>query len=61
MVKYIFKMVDDEINEHGPGKEISHSIMSENGLTWNELIQDFEEWLLGMGFKFDGHLEMVKD
>ena len=58
MIKYTFSMVDDE-TEFGPAREVVHTINGEQ--TWVELLPFFEEWLRGIGYHFDGHLEMVQE
>jgi hypothetical protein len=40
-------------------RHIEHTITGEQ--TWDELLPRFEEWLRGVGYVFDGQLEMVKD
>lgn len=58
-IKYTFTMTDDESNFSGPAREVIHSITGEQ--SWVELLPLFEEWLRGVGYHFDGHLEMVTD
>ena len=59
MMTYKFIAIDDENNEYGPARRIEHTITGEQ--TWVELLPRFEEWLRGVGYVFDGQLEMVKD
>jgi hypothetical protein len=59
MMTYKFICIDDESNGYGPGRHIEHVITGEQ--TWVDLLSRFEEWLRGVGYVFDGQLEMVKD
>ena len=59
MMTYKFIAIDDENNEYGPARHSEHTITGEQ--TWDELLPRFEEWLRGVGYVFDGQLEMVKD
>ena len=59
MMTYKFIAIDDENNEYGPARHIEHTITGEQ--TWVELLPRFEEWLRGVGYVYDGHLEMVKE
>jgi hypothetical protein len=56
---YKFIAIDDENDECGPARIIEHTITGEQ--KWNELLVHFENWLSGVGFTYDGHLEMVED
>jgi len=56
---YKFTAIDDENDVYGPARHIEHTITGEQ--TCDELLPRFEEWLRGVGYVFDGHLEMVKD
>ncbi len=50
-------MTDTETDNFGPGREIKHTIVGEQ--TWDELLPRFEEWLRGVGYIFDGTVEVV--
>jgi hypothetical protein len=56
---YKFIAIDDENDEFGPARIIEHTITGEQ--TWPELVERFEEFLKGIGYIYDGHLEMVED
>jgi hypothetical protein len=56
---YKFIAIDDEQDEFGPARHIEHTINGEQ--TWPELVERFEEFLKGVGYIYDGHLEMVED
>ena len=57
MMKYTFTAVDDENDEFGPGREITHTIIGEQ--TWPQLVEHFERWLKGVGYIYDGELQIV--
>lgn len=59
MTQYKFICTGDEADEFGPGINVEHTINGEQ--TWDELLPLFEAFLRGVGYIFDGHLEMVKD
>ena len=55
--KYTLIYEDDEVTSFGPGREIKHTITGEQ--TWPDLLNHIQDWLKGIGYKFDGTLEIM--
>lgn len=55
--KYTFIYEDDDVSQFGPGREIKHTITGEQ--TWPDLLTHIEDWMRGIGYKFDGTLEIM--
>ena len=56
---YKFIKMRDENNEY----DISDiEVVIDNGdATLNELLAQFEDFLLGCGYRFDGHIDIIND
>jgi len=61
-IKYKFVLEEELDNDpccYSPGREIVHVHTGE--LTLSDQLERFEEWLRGVGYIFDGHLEIIED
>lgn len=57
-IKYTLICEDDDTT-YGPGRVISHTLTGEQ--TWDELLPYIESWLRGIGYIFNGTLDIVPD
>ena len=48
---------DDNDFDYGPRRYIEHVITGEQ--TWPQLLGHFQNWLTGVGYIFDGELDIV--
>lgn len=57
MSKYVFKKIKDETNKF----EISDIEMTVDTVSLNDLLQEFQFFLLASGYTFDGDVDIVKN
>ena len=57
--KFILEDTNDDVSSYnyGPTRHIEHVITGEQ--TWPELLVHFKDWLHGVGYVFDGELDVV--